>query len=323
MSSATDRRWILVVPDDFISSGRAWPRRWALSRVLDRGISRDLGIRRPIDVIGWAITGHASALTEWPPGPVCWRAEFDSEAPLGALRMDPVNLSAGPRGLCVSPPATLGVTEHEAVRIVRAVTESLEGGALGLRMGSAQRWYGALPDVPDGAWWAPQEIAGQPVLDYLPAGDSGAGVRKLLNEIQVILHQAPENLSRRERGVAEINSVWPWGWAARGLTRVGAQVAHAHSEDPYAVGLSTLAGVDHRSDVGGPGDLDGGGVVVPDPARMSDPAWLEHRWCRPLVRALARGRIDRLGVAVGSGCLYELTRRNLRRFWRTSGRTSA
>ena len=237
--------------------------------------------------------------------------------------MDPVNLSAGPRGLTVSPPSTLGITEQEASRIVRSVTDTLEGRAFGLRVADAQRWYGALPDVPDDRWWVPEDIAGEPVLNYLPRGESGTGMRQLLNEIQVILHQTPENLARRERGVVEVNSIWPWGWAARPLTRVGSQVARVIAEDPYAVGLAMLSGTGHGSDVGEPGDLDGGGVIVPDPARVADSAWLERRWCRPLVRALARGRVDRLCLVTGSGRMYEMTRQDLRRFWRKSRRLTA
>ena len=237
--------------------------------------------------------------------------------------MDPVNLSAGPRGLTVSPPSTLGITAQEASRIVRSVNETLEGRALGLRVAGPHRWYGALPDVPDDRWWVPEDIAGEPVLNYLPKGESGTGMRQLLNEIQVILHQTPENLARRERGVVEVNSIWPWGWAARPLTRVGSQVARVIAEDPYAVGLAMLSGTGHGSDVGEPGDLDGGGVIVPDPARVTDSAWLERRWCRPLVRALARGRVDRLCLVTGSGRMYEMTRQDLRRFWRKSRRLTA
>ena len=49
------------------------------------------------------------------------------------------------------------------------------------------------------------------VADALPDHPEARYWRRILNEIQVALHQCPVNVRRRQLGKQEINSVWFWG----------------------------------------------------------------------------------------------------------------
>lgn len=313
-----------MLPDATVeTSATGWPARWSLSKILDRGLRRRLPVTGTCDVIGWAITGHVFSATAWAPAPVCWVGDFGTDPPLGVTRIDPVHLAAGPRGLTLVPPQELQLTTEEARRLTAALADSLGQQAMGVRMAAPDRWYLCLAGTPGSRWWMPEDVAGRSLLECLPGGDEGAELGRLLNEMQVVLHQQPDNIARRDLGRPEVNSVWPWGWASRPLPRAGSVVGQVRADDPYALGLAALAGVA----TGDPGsvtaDVTGAGFIMPGPRQAEDPRWLEERCGRPLVRALARRRITAVRVITQSGRLFELSCRDRRKFWRRSRRAAA
>jgi hypothetical protein len=71
----------------------------------------------------------------------------------------------------------------------------------------ADRWSGLDTASPDAA-------AGMNLTDWLPAGERALEYRKLQNEVQMLWHQHPANVEREARGLAAVNSFWPWGAAS-------------------------------------------------------------------------------------------------------------
>lgn len=321
MTVQQDATWTLVLPDSTLGSGGApWPWRWSLSRILNRGRSRRLDLNGVHDVIGWAVTGHVASSATWAPAPVCWEADFGSDAPLGVIRIDPVHLAPGPRGLTLIPPEQLDINPAESQRLVDAVAGALRQRTTAVRAATPTRWYMSLAGAPDFRWKTPRQVSRCNVLECLPSGESAAQLRHLLNEIQIVLHHQPDNAVRREEGRPEINSIWPWGWADRKVPRVGSVVARVYSEHPYARGLAILAGVPVLEPVPDGREISGSGLVMPPAIHAGDAAWVESRWCQPLFRALAKGRVSKLRLLTESGLLIELDTRDRRRFWRRSGR---
>jgi hypothetical protein len=315
--------WTLVLPEGTVGQGAVdWPRRWDLSRIIDRGRHRQLPLTGAHEVIGWSITGHVSPTATWAPAPVCWVADFAADPPLGALRIDPVHLAAGPRGLTLMPADHLDINPAEAERLLTAVAESLKAKAVGVRLGAPDRWYMTAAHAPDAAWWTPQQVAARDLLGCLPAADESVDLKRILNEIQVILHHQPENAIRREQGRPEINSVWPWGWGHRPLLRVGSVVTRIYADHPYAVGLARLAGVEVLEPFEVEKEMSGAAVVIPAGRHGGDPEWLERTWCRRLLKSLARGRISGVRIVTASGRLFEIDARDRRKFWRGSRRSS-
>lgn len=297
--------WTLVVPDSLLAGATGWPGRWALSRMLGRSVSRRLGFRGSYEVIGWAVTGHAAATRAWAPAPVGWVADFQTDPPLGALRIDPVCLTPGPRGMSLTVPAALGLDESESARLVQSLAAALRDRGIGIQLAAADRWYMTLPHAPEGTWWSPEIVASGTLMEHLPAGEEGGELRRILNEIQMILHQQPDNIDRRARRAPEANSVWPWGWAQRPLPRVGAIVSRVHASHPYARGLAAMAGVPVLAAGAEADDPNGAGVVVIPEDRETDPEWLELTWGRRLRRAAARGRVGMVRLATPGGRVAE------------------
>ncbi len=287
---------------------------------MDRGRFRRLDLGGVHDVIGWAVTGHVASSATWAPAPVCWGADFDSDPPLGVIRIDPVHLAPGPRGLTLVPPEQLEINPAESGRLLDAVANALRQRATAVKAATPTRWYMSLAGALDFCWKTPREVSRRNVLDCLPTEESAAELRHLLNEIQIVLHHQPDNAVRREQGRPEINSVWPWGWADRPVPRVGSVVACVHAEHPYARGLARLAGVPVLEPVPDGREISGSGLVIPAAVHAGDADWVESRWCRPLYRALAKGRISKLRLLTESGLLVEMDTKDRRRFWRRSGR---
>jgi hypothetical protein len=292
----------------------------AITRFLRRAREYHLPCARRDDVAGWAVTGHHAATAAWAPGSVTWLADFGDEAPLGAIRADPIHLSAGSAGVTVGLAEGLGITQAEAERLCLAVADSLGDRVISCRSGAPDRWYLTIAAAPDGPWWAPEELGDRDLLSSLPAVGEGTDLRVLLNEIQVVLHQQEVNAMRREKGLPEVNSVWLWGWSDRPLPRVGAQTSNVYSSDPYATGLARLAGLTSRGIDETPGSLPGDGVVVM--TREDDGDRVVADWCEPLVRAFGRGRIARLRFVTRTGRLFEAVRRTWRMPWRRRRRSA-
>lgn len=57
----------------------------------------------------------------------------------------------------------------------------------------------------------PHDITGKAILDSLPNGDGADKLTNIMNHSQMLLHNHPINLRRKEQGLLPANSVWLWG----------------------------------------------------------------------------------------------------------------
>ena len=157
------------------------------------------------------------------------------------------------------------------------------------------------------------EIAGRDAAEVLP----GAPWAALLNEIQMALHEHPASEGRE----AGVNGVWLWG-AGELPGALEAPWRTVSAADPLALGLARAAGLAHRA---APGtaldwleDTPGQGrhlVVLGEADAASEAA--DAAWFAPLLAALRSGRIGMLTLhAPDAGISFEVTRPDLRRFWR-------
>lgn len=57
----------------------------------------------------------------------------------------------------------------------------------------------------------PHDISGKAILGSLPSGDGADMLVNIMNHAQMVLHDHPVNLRRKEQGKLPANSVWLWG----------------------------------------------------------------------------------------------------------------
>ncbi len=69
---------------------------------------------------------------------------------------------------------------------------------------AAKRRYGCSPSVPKFA-------AANPAEEILPRGRDAGGLRRLMTEMQMLLHEHQVNTQRQLRGLPALNAIWIHG----------------------------------------------------------------------------------------------------------------
>ena len=249
-------------------------------------------------------------------------------------RADPVHLRLMRDRLVVVPSAAFSITSDEAAALVESLNRHF-AGRIELTLVQPARWCARLERGFALQAQTPLEAAGRDADRALREGGEAAHRwSRLLNEIQMLLHSHPVNLSREARGEPQVNSVWLWGVGA--APRVPASPWQAVSaDDPLALGLARLSGargaqlparaallLERAPDAGRH-------LVVLDALRAPLVAGemdryrecietLERDWFAPLLEALRAGRLGMVTLQVPDslGASFEVIRGDLRRFWR-------
>ncbi|MBI5786725.1 MAG: hypothetical protein HZA64_14840 [Rhodocyclales bacterium] len=206
----------------------------ALSRLLGRGRRTPLAGEETwlADTFGVAAPLPAAAL----------RLLADGGKPGGDewICLDPVHLRLHEWAVIPDAPATLALTVEEDAALRDSVAPLFAG--LGELVASAPgRWHLHLIRPAAIETRPLSDAIGRAVEPTLPGGPQGAEWRRLLAEVQPLLHAHEVNRERIKAGRTTVNHLWPWGGgrlpqnAQRPFDRVW-------TDDPVLQGLAVLAG---------------------------------------------------------------------------------
>lgn len=140
----------------------------------------------------------------------------------------------------------------------------------------------------------PEFAAANPSEDILPRGRDAGGLRRLMTELQMLLHEHPVNTQRQLRGLPALNAIWVHGEGM--LTEPSEKsLPAARGDDVYLRGIYRL----HNQSIEvRPTDavtllkqISGPTVAVID---VTNAQTLETQWLTPLSRALMSGAISKL-----------------------------
>ncbi|MBI4995563.1 MAG: hypothetical protein HZC22_01400 [Rhodocyclales bacterium] len=208
----------------------------ALSRLLGRG--RRLPLAGEEDWLAGAF-GVAAPLPA-----AALRLLADGGRPGGDdwICLDPVHLRLHEWAVIPDDPDALALSGEEDAALRDAVAPLFAG--LGELVASAPgRWHLHLNQAADIETRPLSDAIGRAVEPTLPGGPQGAEWRRLLAEVQPLLHAHEVNRQRIKAGRTTINHLWPWGSgrlpqaAARPFDRI-------RTDDPVLKGLGMLAGSD-------------------------------------------------------------------------------
>lgn len=250
------------------------------------------------------------------------------------LRADPVHLRADQDRLILFDDQALHIQPEEAGALL-ARLENLYGNEADWHLEApvANRWYLRCERAAGLRTTPLSQVIGHPVGPHLPRGANATHWHTLLNEIQMLVHEADVNLVREAQGRPTINSVWFWG--AGRLPQVPATGWRGvWSDDPLATGLASLTGVAHCAAPASAAQWlmeaePGAHLVALDNLKTAVSygdveAWvervqhLEEAWLAPLAQALGRGRLRELEIQPCNGYCYRLGRGGVWRLWRRS-----
>lgn len=223
------------------------------------------------------------------------------------LHADPVHLGVERDQLILTEASAFPLAREEADALIVTLNQHFAPDGLNFVASLPQRWYLRLEHAPALTTHGLYQAAGNNIHALLPAGPDAMRWRALLNEVQMLLFEHPVNVAREARGIAPVNSIWPWGagilpqssphcsfegvWGndplVRGLARAGS-IADDRLPENAATWLKHLHPGNHLAVLDSLLPL----ACYGDAHAWRDQlAWLEQHWFAPLKQAVQGGHI--------------------------------
>jgi len=131
---------------------------------------------------------------------------LDGSQPWGLLT--PVHLHVGTDSVSMTPPWSLRLDDAASRQVLEAVRNLFETEGFGLHHAAPQQWL-ATHALFDGLATASLDrVTGRNVNAWLPDQRSARLLRRLQNEVQMLLYTHPLNDAREAAGLPTVNSVW-------------------------------------------------------------------------------------------------------------------
>jgi hypothetical protein len=296
--------------------GARWPQ---LARLGGRGSIRALpaapdGLRTWQAALLDALNVHDHA--QYPSAAVTYTGDVGEPARGFWLHLQPMHFVAGlDRLTAVVLHGANDVSRAELVELEPTIGAHLRTAGMHLVTTSHDDWLVRSERPLDVQTVTPESAAANPLEQVMPRGRDAPALRRLMTELQMLLHEHPVNVERLRRAVPEINAVWFHGAGEMpDLQRYA--LPQAFGDDLYLRGIYRLNDAAVTS-------------APPDAAAMlarlrsravavvaaDDVDVLEAAWIAPLTRALTTGAIGRLDIVLDCWRVT-VARHALLKFWR-------
>lgn len=174
---------------------------YALSMPHERVLARSMG---------WLDTDGLMPWASW------WAAQdgvkLDPQQIWGML--SPGHWLMGRDHLTLLDPATLGLSEGESRTVFDAIRPLFEEDGWTLLWGSAQRWYAAHPSLAGLPTASLDRVIGRNPDVWMPDHPQARLIKRLQNEVQMLMYEHPLNDERQAAGRLSVNSFWLSGTGA-------------------------------------------------------------------------------------------------------------
>ncbi len=257
------------------------------------------------------LTALAHDLVDDPAG------DLDVAATGDWLHADLVHLAAGLDHLSlVELPADLQATAAERTALEPQLREHLHACGWQLHVLPAGGWLIRTSARLQAIIPCPAAAAANDLQYAMPQGVDAVTLKRLMTEVQMLLHGHPVNQQRELRGLPAANSIWLWG---NGIPAARLQpLPPAFGSEDYLRGL-------YRLHTGNLQPLPASGAellrLLPQRGRCvtvlpaQSASGFEQLWLAPLMQGLRARRLDQLDLVL-DGWHLSIDRRGLRRFWR-------
>lgn len=324
MNSEVDVKHITLLAEDLgqlaaaVPAGARYP---ALERILARGYSNRLDVPDP-NHLRFALYG----------------IEPDGNIPVAALthvndrrtrkksdyywlRTDPVTMWADMARVFMTSYGFADLNPFERNELESCIRGVLEEEGIDLHSDHPERWCIALNEPLEFQFTPLDNALGMDVADALPDHPEARYWRRVLNEIQIALHNCPVNVRRRQNGQQEVNSVWFWGGGFIPEAAPHDLFDTVYSDHPVTRGLAIIndCNLKEQGEALRPDFRQDGRTVLVDWCVASRNAEAEMNHLENVATALldlvASGQAI-VSLYDGSGAGREFNRRAGRRFWR-------
>jgi 2,3-bisphosphoglycerate-independent phosphoglycerate mutase len=140
---------------------------------------------------------------------VCSMVTLGSSVARGTGRDDIKKLAPH---ITLEDPTAGGIETEQARELIEAVNEQLGSETIQFYPGNGHRhlmvWVGGKAKA---TCFAPKELVGRPIGEFLPRGDGADVLRQLMEASLLILRDHPVNDERRKAKLKPANCLWLWG----------------------------------------------------------------------------------------------------------------
>ena len=165
-----------------------------LSLPHERALAAALGLSAPDGCLPWA--AREAAAQGIAVGDQAW----------GALT--PVHWRVGSDGVHLADPDELALSAADSQALFEAVQPLFTSEGFTLVWGAPLRWYAAHPSLQGLACASIERAIGRNIERWLPRQPEAKHLRRLQNEVQMVLHGQPLNEAREAAGALPVNSFW-------------------------------------------------------------------------------------------------------------------
>lgn len=174
---------------------------YTLSPPHERALAQALGIAGPDGGLPWA--AHLAAGDGIDTADLCW----------GLLT--PMHWHVGADHVTMLDPQALQLDEAESRELLDAVRPLFESEGWALVYGAPTRWYGAHESLADLPTASPDRVIGRNVDLWMPDHPQARLLRRLQNEVQMLLYTHPSTDRRTAQGQLPVNTFWLSGCGPR------------------------------------------------------------------------------------------------------------
>lgn len=137
-----------------------------------------------------------------------WREANQNKASQSSTVLTLCHWLVGIDRISMAHPADLQLTEVESQTLFTLLQPYFLEDGIELIYSAPQRWY-ATGDSLDGIAFASLDrVIGRPIDAWQPASAQSKAIRRLQNEMQMLLYTHPINTARAARGLQTVNSFW-------------------------------------------------------------------------------------------------------------------
>ncbi len=284
-----------------------WP---CLARLAGRGkihcliddgtVAADLG---PWQTALLDALGMSEAHAQYPSAAVTRTGDTQELARGFWLHAQPMHFSAGlDRLSAVLLQGESRVAPAEQAQLVPTLAAHLRSAGFELLVSAGGEWLVRCDRALEVATVSPEFAAAGELEQALPRGPDAPALKRLMTELQMLLHEHPVGTQRQRRGVPAVNAIWFHGAGTVDEVRRQA-LPQAFGEDAYLHGIYRL----HELAVAA-SPADANSLLSQQRAsrqahvvavvEVDDLDTLETLWMAPLARALALGAVGGLELVL-------------------------
>ncbi|MBA2962513.1 MULTISPECIES: phosphoglycerate mutase [Ramlibacter] len=172
----------------------------ALSMPHERALARECGLAGDDGRLPWAAWDLRQAGTD--PGPAAW------------AWITPCHWRLGTGHAAMHHPQELALEAAESQALLAAMQPYFEQDGLSLAYAAPTRWLASGPLFGQLALASLDRVVGRVLDPWMPNGDAARPLRRLQQEMQMLLYTHPVNEARVQAGRLPVNSFWASGAGA-------------------------------------------------------------------------------------------------------------